>query len=65
MKWTTPKKNDQRTRIIFAIFPRICSDGYTRWLERVFIRERYDDGYSDSGWTELEVNPIEQNTSSS
>lgn len=47
MKWTTRVKKpeskqwDMRERGKFAWWPIKCLDGKTRWLERVWIREHY------------------------
>lgn len=44
MKWTGPRiynRGDVRERIRFAWWPKRCDDGYTRWLERVKILEKY------------------------
>lgn len=44
MKWLTkkePQLGDTRVRIIFAIRPRSCEDGLTRWLEKVKVFEKY------------------------
>lgn len=40
MNWKTPNAGDIRTRKIFAIWPRGCIDGKTRWLERLAIEEQ-------------------------
>lgn len=52
MKWKTtsepvgPEQGAIRYSTAFAIIPHDASDGYTYWLERVFVRERYmKDGY--------------------
>jgi len=54
MKWKTsdttpPKLGDTYRRDIFSLLPRDCSDGYTRWLERVtiamkFVEQEISDG---------------------
>ena len=52
MKWKTkknPKPRDERERIIFALTPRVCEDGHTRWLEQVKISERYEYMYGYFG----------------
>jgi hypothetical protein len=52
MKWKTkkkPKNNDERERVIFAVLPRKCEDGYTRWLQYVKISERFTSFYSEGG----------------
>ena len=44
MKWKTPKsykEGEVRERVIFALLPRDCDDGYTHWLKKVRIKERY------------------------
>jgi len=51
MKWKTPlevmrpKAGAVRYRTAFAIFPHQASNGYTYWLEKVLILERYIIGY--------------------
>lgn len=50
MKWSTPKNGDKRERIIFALLPRDCMDGHTRWLERILIFEKYIEAYEWSDW---------------
>ncbi len=54
MKWKTKRGRigDERERIIFALWPRICEDGYTRWLERVLVSERYVRGEEGANWEE-------------
>jgi hypothetical protein len=44
MRWKTAKVHfycEQRHRIIFALVPHACNDGYTRWLTRVTVHEMY------------------------
>lgn len=47
MKWTTPKpkvgpKEDAlRLRRTFAFLPKRCTDGTTRWLEKIVVLEKY------------------------
>lgn len=45
MKWRTRKSGDTRTRRLFALIPRPCEDGYTRWLEWLDVSEVLHDGY--------------------
>lgn len=61
MIWKTknlPTVGDKRNRIIFAIVPRDCVDGHTRWLEKVKIFEvarvisLTEEGYY-VGWIEV------------
>jgi hypothetical protein len=41
MKWKTALTlGDTRTRVVFAWYPTECSDGYTRWSERVVVIEQ-------------------------
>jgi len=52
MKWKSerqPRNKDERERIIFAILPRKCEDGYTRWLEHIKISERFVKSANESG----------------
>jgi hypothetical protein len=47
MKWRTQvpepelplKKGRTRIRMIFCLWPAECVDGYTRWLEKIWIKE--------------------------
>jgi hypothetical protein len=63
VKWKTkrnPHLNDERERIIFALIPRKCEDGQTRWFEYVKVYERYriyldTEGGGYSGWEEYAV----------
>ena len=47
MRWITPEPTsgpsmgDTRERVIFAIRPRRCDDGFTRWLVPLRVTERY------------------------
>ena len=51
MKWKTPpvrqkiESGTERYCMKFAWLPVQASDGYTHWLEKVYVRERYYDGY--------------------
>jgi hypothetical protein len=64
MKWKTPKsyKEDEiRERVIFALWPRYCDDGYTHWLEKIIIKEGYYwDRIMGSCWISLSVKPYEK-----
>ena len=46
MKWPwtpPPKHGDIRKRVVFALLPRPCTDGYWHWLEYVEVSERFDE----------------------
>ncbi len=66
MKWDAginyhePYRGDKRTRHIFAIFPHTCTDGMTRWLEKVTVEEIYL-GRTACGeyWKALAYHPLE------
>lgn len=59
MKWKTkeePNIGDKRHRIKFAMTPRPCEDGITRWLCRVHVEERFTDSkWSPPSWKEIRV----------
>ena len=66
MKWRTKQEpiewKDGMTRVVrrFAVIPRECEDGYTRWLEWITILEKFYetycyDGEYVCGWTEIEA----------
>lgn len=69
MKWKThkpepePKDGDVRTITKFSLFPRKCVDGYTRWLEYVWVTEEFKDvifyDCYECGWKEIEVTGVE------
>ena len=40
MKWKTLKAGETRIRFTFALLPTRCTDGYTRWLRRLWVREK-------------------------
>lgn len=66
MQWKTAsefRKGDTRTRVIFALLPRDCTDGVTRWLTRVQIKEELCsgtdyEGYQTLRWVEISASPI-------
>jgi hypothetical protein len=44
MRWKTikhPEANDRRERVIFALVPRRCVDGFTRWLCFINVTEEW------------------------
>lgn len=44
MKWKAyegPRVGDERTKIIFALLPKLCEDGNWYWLERVKKVQRF------------------------
>lgn len=54
MKWKTyvpppppeePAWGERRSKIIFALVPHACTDGKTRWLEKVHRFEEYSRSY--------------------
>ncbi len=48
-----------RTRIKFALWPRLCKDNVTMvWLEKVKVTEAYYASYGGSGWDEEEVQAL-------
>lgn len=50
MEWKTkpePEEGQHRERLIFALRPRKCEDGITRWLCNVRILEEYK---IDTSW---------------
>ena len=51
MKFKIDNPSDGDTRIIrrFALFP-ICTKNEMRWLEWVYIEQRWSDNYADDGW---------------
>jgi hypothetical protein len=54
MKWlpeSEPAIGQIRIRQIFAILPHKCIDGYVRWLEPIWMEEKYTTSFDwDSGW---------------
>jgi len=53
MKWKSahrPKQGEVRIRRIFALFPRRCNGGITRWLCNVLIAEEYSTIVCSSGF---------------
>ena len=40
MKWKTLRAGETRIRFTFVLLPTRCTDGYTRWLRRLWIREK-------------------------
>ena len=68
MKWKPkevelPEIGDVRRERVFLLFPRACTDGYTRWLchaERVQVCEYfYSDVWVPSGiWITQEYVPL-------
>lgn len=64
MKWiTVPPFNDGDIRVwrVFALIPRDCLDGTTRWLELVYVKEVFREGmWGDMlrfHWMEIEAAP--------
>lgn len=55
MKWRTQQPGDIRTRTIFALIPRRCDDGQTRWLERVTMTERWEPCWDEIYWVPLSI----------
>ena len=49
MKWKASKLGDIRTRTVFALIPRRCTDGYWHWLEYLKLTEELV-GYSGDEW---------------
>ena len=49
MKWKHPKDGQKRIIKKFALFP-IRLNGETRWLETVYILQKYLDGNSCGYW---------------
>jgi hypothetical protein len=70
MKWETqrnPQLGNTRKVVKFALWPRTCEDGFTRWLEKVMVVEMYQvtagcngDGFpvSYEAWVETLVQGI-------
>jgi hypothetical protein len=64
MKWNTPHREAEpvdgtiRWTLKFAWLPKICSDGYTRWLCDVYVKQRYtvvrNSMLADESWVDLE-----------
>jgi len=55
--WRTPKEGDTRTRRIFALTPRVCDDGYTRWLCFVWVVEVLTSNWGDIDWQQKWAGP--------
>ncbi len=58
MRWRTKRHGDIRERVIFAWLPYRCSDGFTRWLCRLSLQERFNDYPSTSWWAIISALPI-------
>lgn len=57
MRWKTPQlekpvetPGKQLARIIFALWPHDCEDGYTRWLEYIHVIEEFKTVCSFEEW---------------
>jgi len=65
MRWRTPvpkptpRHGDRRERRIFALWPRRCQDGYTRWLTPVILEQWYFDGGVWGVWETDAVRGVE------
>jgi len=59
MKWKSKKVGDERIRIIFALIPRDCTDGTTRWLEKVRVTEVLR-AYKGFYWDEIKVQSLKK-----
>lgn len=47
MQWTTRESNvlhegDTRVRLIFAVWPKRCTDGTLRWFECIEVHETFE-----------------------
>lgn len=51
MKWKNTETGDTKEIVFFALFPRLCEDGYWRWLERLRVVKQYESGWDGSSWT--------------
>jgi hypothetical protein len=55
MKWKTyvappdPNLDEKRMRLIFALVPHKCEDGFTRWLETIRVFEQYKEYFNGDG----------------
>ena len=60
MNWRTTLDGSKRKRVIFALWPRACSDGITRWLEKVLIEEEMGgiEEFPGFGWLEISAHPL-------
>ena len=67
MKWrykesSRPKEGQTRGRAAVAWLPTKCSDGMVRWLEKIYVVERYertDWEYNIWGWVRISAHPKE------
>lgn len=60
MEWKSTKYGDIRTRTIFAIWPRDCEDGMTRWLEQIEIDEKFYFDLCGDAWAEISARKIQK-----
>jgi len=62
MKWKSkpiPKHGDERWTLRFAFLPHRCSDGFTRWLCDLYVRQVYQEygELAGSSWVGIEYSP--------
>jgi hypothetical protein len=55
MHWKTKHAGDRRVRIVFALIPRECVDGQSRWLQRIAVEEEYVICRGRGWWFERKV----------
>jgi len=59
MNWTAPKHGELRERKTFAWLPVVSEDGRTRWLETVWVVEKYRIDYGFGYWLTLKFKEVQ------